>query len=55
MNIFMLALKQLDKEHKPTTGLNMLNYAEKIRRYLDIAERNKKVAINRYKKTCSGV
>ena len=53
MNIFDIARKQVEKEGKinsPNVELLILDRAVTIRRWLDRAERNRKVALSRYKK-----
>lgn len=52
MNIFQLAELQLLREGKnPSKDSNsLLDRAIKIRKYLDMQNRNKKVAKNRYNK-----
>ncbi len=50
MNIFDMAIKELEREgnlENPDAHIQMIDRAIKIRHYLDIAERNKKVARNR--------
>ena len=46
----MLAETQLIKEGKEYKLTDILDYAIRIRRYMDLQERNKKVAVARWKK-----
>ena len=54
MNIFKLAILQLGREKINTKNIKydilMLERAIKIRKHIDMKIRNKKVAVNRYKK-----
>ena len=50
MNIFLLAYKQLEREgllNKTNETLNLIDRAVKIRHYLDLQQRNIKVANSR--------
>jgi len=54
-NLFALAEMQLikerrNKEIKDYTLIDIVNYAVRIRKYLDFIDRNKKVAQNRWNK-----
>ncbi len=51
MNIMALAYKQLEREgllNRPNEGLNLIDRAVKIKKWLDNQARNKKVAERRY-------
>lgn len=53
MNIFELSMLQIKREGKlrdKNIGILLIDRAYKIRKYLDISERNKQVAENRYEK-----
>jgi len=53
MNIFELSMLQIKREGKlknKNIGSLLIDRAYKIRKYLDIVERNKQVAENRYEK-----
>lgn len=50
MNLFDLAEIQLRKEKRKVNLNNVLDYAIRIRRFLDLQERNRKVLKNRYTK-----
>lgn len=53
MNIFVLAYKQLQREGRAedkNANMLLIDRAMKIRRWLDLSERNSKVAKRRYKK-----
>ena len=49
MNLFKLAELQLKKERKSYIANDVIDYAIKIRHWLDMQERNKKVAHSRIK------
>jgi len=53
MNIFNLAYKQLEREgnnKSDNSSILLIDRAIKIRQWLDLSERNSKVARRRYKK-----
>ena len=54
MSIFDLAMLELQREgirgNNKNYGLKLIDRAVKIRKYLDIQDRNRKVAISRYNK-----
>jgi hypothetical protein len=49
MNLFTLAELQLKRERKSYTATDIIDYAIKLRHWIDMQERNRKVARNRIK------